>query len=165
MIDIVKQIEDVIKIQKMISSSSSHKYKYMSGYDFVLKNGVKCIPQPYDASKYAGVPRTKKECFRNAYYLSLYEGLIYVEGLGFNNLITEHAWCVDEDMNVYDPTWDEPETREYYGVLFNMDYVEKIARESEVWGVIQNYKGRFPLLTGEHTDFKHKFESNESKRN
>ena len=154
MVNIKKHISDIIKIQKM--SSQPKSCPYISTYDFVLRNGVECIPKAYDSDKYVGIPRIKRECFRNAYYLAFREGLIYVEGFGFNLMVTEHAWCVDEDLNVYDPTWDKPETRAYYGVLFDINYVEMVAAESEVWGVISNYKQRFPLLTGEHMDFKHK---------
>jgi len=161
-----KYLEDMVKIQKMITNpDSSRKYEYMSGSEFILKNGVQCIPRAYNVDEFKGVPRIKRECYRNAYYLAWYTGLIYVEGIGINIIGTEHAWCIDSDFNVYDPTWDNPEKHSYYGVPFDLDYVEKIMHETEVYGVLQNWTQRFPLFTGEHTDFKHKFENNESRRN
>lgn len=59
------------------------------------------------------------ECYVNAYYLAHNQGLYYVEGLAIVPSIgfpMEHAWCVDADGHVYDPTWEAG--TDYFGVAF-----------------------------------------------
>lgn len=68
------------------------------------------------------------ECFRNAAWLSRTSKLHYVEGYAVASarlsLPLPHAWCVDDEGRVYDPTWAEG--RAYYGVVFDRDRVEDL---------------------------------------
>lgn len=50
------------------------------------------------------------ECFENAARLAAETGLRYFEGLAVcarNPEALHHAWCVDEDGEVVDPTWTD----------------------------------------------------------
>src|SRR4030042_1175197 len=62
-----------------------------------------------------------KMCFRNAFQLMLSrEDLFYVEGYAICKSVCLpllHAWCVDSEGKVYDPTWEDGV--EYYGVVFD----------------------------------------------
>lgn len=133
--------------------------QYSSMYDFVLKNGVECKPQVFPYQKFECAPRTKRECFRNAWILAEWFDLIYVEGYANSIIPVIHAWCVDEELNVYDPTWDDPEKASYFGVLFSNRYVGNTIFERCKYGVLDNFEMRYPLLTGIHNDFKYKFKT------
>jgi hypothetical protein len=153
-------LESLVKLQKL--NDRLPKEKYISIFDFILQNGQECFPQEFNFELYPHVPRTKRECFRNAYHLAEMHDLIYVEGIANDIIPVQHAWCVDINCNVIDPTWDHPETCSYFGVLFDLSFVSKTIFKRRMFGVIDNVEHRFPLLTGKHLDFKYKINKNES---
>lgn len=64
-----------------------------------------------------------KECFFNAQLLAfIYDSLTYCEGIGSSVIATEHAWLIDTDGRVVDPTWVKPSDRhthrmiDYFGI-------------------------------------------------
>lgn len=60
------------------------------------------------------------ECYVNAYYLAMNQGLHYTEGMAIHGKVgfpMDHAWCVDDAGQVYDPTWDNGQ--DYFGVAFD----------------------------------------------
>jgi hypothetical protein len=75
-----------------------------------------------------------RECFQNAFLRTLYfDNLTYCEGYAFSGLLpVHHAWCVDENDVVVDPTWREKKNREpaanweYFGV--RLDVRRHVAR-------------------------------------
>ena len=73
-----------------------------------------------------------RECFRNAATLALRKPNIYmyVEGYAVNRWIAmhtvAHAWCINSDNFVVDPTWDEG--TEYFGVPFRHDYLRRVLK-------------------------------------
>ncbi len=80
---------------------------YTSEADFILKNGR--------SFEYAALPRgvrmgRPRECFRNAAALALRKPdmYMYVEGYAVNRWIAmqtvAHAWCINSDNFVVDPT-------------------------------------------------------------
>jgi hypothetical protein len=82
----------------------------------------------------------KKQCFANAAQLARStSGLHYVEGYavaGRLMLPLAHAWCVDDEGRVYDPTW--PDGRDYYGVVFDRDRVEDLRQMTGSHDVLTN---------------------------
>lgn len=84
-----------------------------AGAKQVLVDGKSYPFAPYDAERWGPKGRFK-ECFRNAYRwaikwdpeLTYCEG--YATGTGFP---VHHAWLIDPDGNVQDPTWREPHDR------------------------------------------------------
>jgi hypothetical protein len=78
----------------------------------------------------------RRKCYMNAYRLSMqYANLRYVEGVATTtdlNLPMEHAWCVDDDGNVYDPTWDNG--ADYFGMAIKMDSLVECMRKTGVYG-------------------------------
>lgn len=85
--------------------------------EFVLRHGREGKPAPW-----RGERMTAKECFRNAWLIAdCCPELTYCEGYAvspFSIWPTIHAWAVDRDGMVYDPTWRDPENSLYLGVQF-----------------------------------------------
>lgn len=136
--------------------TSNRNLPYASFEEFVLKNG-----REYTKRQDMKVKRGKpKECFMNAYRLADEMGLTYVEGFAFTKTMSKaiypllflHVWCVDNEGNVYDPTWKDGE--QYFGVAFNMNYLWKTIYSRRISGVINNPEEGFPLLSGKHKKFK-----------
>jgi predicted ABC-type ATPase len=102
----------------------------------VLKNGKYYKPQPLPKKYKFG---TVKECFRNAYQLTDYNGdLQYVEGFAvpdFVDLPIWHAWAVDKEGNVVDNTWRTPGVL-YFGIPFDRDFMSSVVLETEHYGIM-----------------------------
>ena len=120
--------------------------------EFVLKYG-----RDYTAAPWPRKRMMMKGCYRNAYKLvesafGLRHKPTYVEGYAVNRWITEHivahAWCINSDNFVVDPTWDEG--TEYFGVPFRHDYLRRVLKARRDYGLIDNAEMDFPLVTGAH---------------
>jgi hypothetical protein len=95
--------------------------------NFILKHGrifPRTGPSP---SRYRMPEAQLKMCYQNAFTLALrfHDELAYAEGVAIVGGIpgTDHAWCVDLDGNVIDPTWKYDKTQGYQGVPFDLKYV------------------------------------------
>lgn len=98
-------------------------------------------------------------CFSNATLkMSDNQSLTYVEGYAVHcGLPLEHAWCVDENGKVIDPTWKPtyvngnavPEGAiEYFGIPFKRKYVLGTIITRGYYGVLDNPQENFPLYRG-----------------
>ena len=79
-----------------------------------------------------------QQCFMNAYQYAERHDLFYVEGYAMpNGLIPlSHAWCVDKEGVIHDPTWDHAD--DYFGVPFYLDTVQEILQETGYYGIFDN---------------------------
>ena len=128
----------------------NQKWPYSCFEDFVFQNG-----RSFTNHSKKTIKRGKmKECFMNAYRLAESSGFIYVEGFAISSIgfPVLHAWCIDSNDNVYDPTWSDG--KEYFGVPFKIEYVLKTMLKRKSYGVIDNFECRFPLISGVDKDFK-----------
>ena len=84
------------------------------------------------------VPRDEAGmCYRNAAQLAETEGWTYVEGVAASErlgIAMFHAWCLDDDGRVVDPTWEEPEQCVYWGIPFAEDFVYELLRHYDLYG-------------------------------
>lgn len=79
------------------------------------------------------------ECYTNAAELCLRGGLHYCEGYATPaniNWPLPHAWCIDDDGRVVDPTW--PDGGHYFGTVFSHGGLGRILRQTGVHGVYEN---------------------------
>lgn len=128
------------------------KFKYCCLEDFVLSNGKKFnkIPKPKWVKK--GII---KQCFSNCLEAVLKhpDKLTYCEGYASGIIPVHHAWLLYENQ-VIDPTWVgksfEDRNPEYMGVPFKIEYVVKIAKETNYYSVLDNWTQGYPLFTNEH---------------
>lgn len=104
-----------------------------------------------------GASGTLKECYSNAGQLAIdNDGLTYVEGIATTAIIPlSHAWCVDPEGRVIDPTWFDHEETDYFGVEFATRYLIEETLRTETWGVLWENECRpnLPLLRGEVDDW------------
>jgi hypothetical protein len=80
-------------------------------------------------------PMPLSQCYENAFRLaSRTKAFHYVEGIALGIMPLHHAWCVDQDGNVIDPTWairdqgDKPYGQAYFGVELSLDEVRRSRR-------------------------------------
>jgi len=96
------------------------------------------LPRPYR-------PMPPKQCFTNAARLvGRYPKLTYVEGFAVRESIgfpMHHAWAVDADRNVIDPTWNAPEDCAYWGVPFDRENWERWSVRPMSWSLFDSGRG------------------------
>jgi len=134
-------LEAMVEMKKKMSRPE--EWKYGSIEEFILAHG-----RPFESVKEPPRRGKMKECFKNATELSLHDRrYIYVEGYAIRQgigLPLHHAWCVDKEGTVYDPTWEEG--TEYYGVPFEHLFVVKMAFKAETYGLLDLWHLQWPLL-------------------
>lgn len=117
--------------------------------EFVLRHGEVWTPQELPR-RFA--PRQPKACFFNAATIvrqarrSGRRPLRYVEGFATTaglGLAVHHAWAVDEEGLVIDPTWTTAGPGiAYLGIVFDLDQLPRGAGSS----VLDNWHDGWPLL-------------------
>jgi hypothetical protein len=97
-------------------------------YEFVLAHGQDFKSGPLPSRFEAGKP---KMCYCNAVELTLLEPtLFYAEGFAMStHMPIPHAWCVDREGNVYDPTLKKPEDLQFFGVRLISEAVRNLMEE------------------------------------
>mgnify|MGYP001012730423 FL=1 len=110
----------------------------------MLKCGGFYVRQPTDRPQAWARP---KRCFVNAARLAATrrDELQYVEGWAWGKVPLHHAWCVDRDGNVVDPTWEpDPLLDAYFGVPF--DLVDVSIAIVASGSVLLDHANRYPIL-------------------
>lgn len=104
---------------------------------FCLRHGTLSTSSPLPRGIKKGVV---KECLKNAGRLALdSQGcLTYCEGWAqmpaHRGLTTYHAWCLDRQGNVVDPTWAHKVGHEYLGVPIKTSALLQQVLLTEQWG-------------------------------
>ncbi len=103
-------------------------WRYGSFEKAILEHGVSAPPKPRPPNIKRGVPT---HCYYNCQQLVLkYQSLTYVEGYavpqGFKFLMPiNHAWVLDADGKVIDPTW-EPFGICYLGIPMTTEWLKTV---------------------------------------
>lgn len=119
-------------------------YHYNSFADFLLREARFWTAQQLPARYPSMIPRA---CYWNAWKLAKrFRSLRYVEGYAYGGLIpVMHAWCVDRDDRVIDPTWagvyDDLTEVAYFGVVVPREYLREHGP-----GVIDDWQNHWPLM-------------------
>lgn len=111
-------------------------------HDYLQKNGAK----EFEAAKLPKevVRGPKGECYANATQAMWHNpelGLQFAEGFAYEpntGLHYQHAWCVDRNGKVVDPTWDHPEKCKYYGVVYDKKPYVAFITKTKYYGVLGN---------------------------
>lgn len=134
--------EEVLAYCRMVQSVRGRLrpegWTYTGMEDFLLDRGTfwTAAPLPPNVRQ-----MTPKACFWNALKMAQRHRRTwrYVEGLALGILPVHHAWVVDADGVVIDPTWETP-GRAYFGVVFDVD--ERLVAEGPV---LDNWRKGFPV--------------------
>lgn len=114
------------------------------GHEFTMWKLQHCV-----AFEPAPLPRNitrgpMKECYRNAAELAIWnKDMTYVEGWAHSGLIAvEHAWCVDKQGKVVDPTWPDVRGKgfEFLGVPLSTEYLIHHLEETQMYGIFCDYR-------------------------
>jgi hypothetical protein len=89
-----------------------------------------------------------RACYSNAIQLACQSPrrFVYVEGQGVPKLAgfpVEHAWVLDREGRVYDPTWRDGLA--YFGIPFRLGFVLKSIRKSRECSIIENWEHSYPV--------------------
>lgn len=84
----------------------------------------------------------EKRCYNNSVaYSRARDDLIYAEGYALDPEIgfpIEHAWLIDSQGKVLDPTWDENDDHTYFGIAFKTSFViEMLTLTGNVPGLLR----------------------------
>ncbi|HEY4311124.1 MAG TPA: hypothetical protein VGN12_16870 [Pirellulales bacterium] len=142
---------------EMLSECGITEYIPMFSLNIRVLSFLRRYGRPYAPSTLPKGYRRRKMgyCFYNAYSLMLDSTLpdskrpplTYVEGLSVSENGTGgiHAWCVDADGRVIDPTW--PNAQAYFGIPFQVQYVARASLErNSVYSVLNDYDRGYPLM-------------------
>ncbi len=99
-----------------------------------LRPAFRCVPQG---------------CFDNAFRLAKRQGYRYTEGYacGPASIPVHHAWCLNAQNEVIDPTWSDHLAigDEYVGVVIPFDLV-KSTRHQANQSVLMNWQRGYPIF-------------------
>lgn len=151
---------DITNYLKMISTLENEGKGICS---FVLKHGQAWSAHP--TKERSPIKRGPvKQCFANSQktlVTLLQQGkddaFFYVEGFAVANMAgvglpVLHAWLVDSQGRVYDPTWIEAEKNDYFGVPFNSEYVfARIEKDALYHSLIDHFPSRWELIRNPST--------------
>lgn len=84
-----------------------------------------------------------QQCYQNAYELVVAcPELTYVEGYALGSFFpVAHAWTVDEDGRIIDPTWaslDDIDEAAYVGVKFSTEFMVRHILNRQWWSVFES---------------------------
>jgi hypothetical protein len=139
----------MIRDHLMIRQKISDGRDWMSA--FMLKHGVE---YRFGPGSFTGPRAEQGACFKNATLLMLRERhLTYAEGVvGVYGIPIDHAWCVDPDGLVIDPTLDAAisgggmeRITGYFGVPFRREYVERAIIANGFYGLLDGWHARKTL--------------------
>jgi len=117
---------------------------------FVERHGRFFEPQAFPKSYRRG---KLSLCFANSYRMAIRHKLTYVEGyaLGETGMCHLHAWCIDTEGRVLDPTWRTADA--YFGIPFQTRYLLAVIKDRETrlgenayFGLLDDCQAGFPLM-------------------
>lgn len=143
-------IEDIGKQIRATCMPGTKGYQYASIYELVADQGRYFTSQPLPPPFRRMRP---KECFHNAATTAIRHhelGIMYCEGyvnVLKNNIVPLlHAWCVDHNGNVIDPTIGYQPHTQYIGIPFELDFVIHAYGVRKAGSILDDWQNGWPLL-------------------
>lgn len=143
-------IEDLGRQIKALGDPKNRGYQYASIYELVADQGRPFTARPLPP---AFEKMSPKECFRNASIVAIRHagaGIMYCEGyvntLPGNIVPILHAWCIDRDENIIDPTLAYQPHIEYIGIPFDLRFMLYTFEIHKAGSLLDDWKNGWPLL-------------------
>jgi hypothetical protein len=152
----VTEIQNYLEMLQTVQATHKRPdgWHYHGPADLVLQHGKLYERKPYPKTWQKGQP---KECYQNAFLLAIEKSLIYCEGWATTGIIPViHAWCLDVDGKIVDPTWDG---QTYFGIPFKMEWLLVFLQKQKYYGLLDNWQNGFPLMNVPVEDFLYKEEA------
>ena len=94
-------------------------------------------PYHFDEDSFSGSKKTQGLCYQEAGRAALDKNFTYVEGyVSVHGVPIHHAWVVDSDGRVHDPTLQDGRgVHGYFGVPFKTNYVRETILRTGMWGM------------------------------
>jgi hypothetical protein len=145
--DYLSQVADLVE-----RASRREGWRYGSYERFVLENG-RSWPLPTSGkARPKGLRKMpNRQCYENALHVCLeheFDDVAwqYVEGYAQSLMPVQHAWCIDSEGRVVDPTWPDLGA-EYYGIAISLTDVRKVVLKTRYYGVLPNdFLNEFTVL-------------------
>ena len=131
-----KSIEGLKEFLGMIANHQNLPKDFKTApAQLLLDNGR---PFYINENTFSGRRGTPKECYKNAALAVLDNPkLTYVEGqMAFHGVPIDHAWCVDQQGNVVDPTVKDGEDTAYFGIPISTEYLKRQLLKQKVYGIL-----------------------------
>lgn len=144
--DIKSEDESIVGIKKYLETIKGFRGNLPKDIKYSTESFILEFGKHYymNENSFVGKRGIKKQCYMNAYKLMMKNPqYTYVEGyVDIGPLHIEHAWCINKEGIVIDPTFVQPEESHtikphgYFGVPFLSKYVMDVALETGVYGII-----------------------------
>lgn len=107
----------------------------------LAKYGRRFLPRPIDGVRFNTGP--KGACFKNATAEALARtDVFYVEGYAIEERVpvpVQHAWLVNGEGSVIDPTWGSRQGSAYFGIPFTQQFVaSSLTLTGDTAGILVN---------------------------
>lgn len=122
--------------QDTLSPGAFERFVLKYGYEFKEVIGLPASMPPGQPQRCFGNAALEAHCNPNEY--AYVEGYAYQYGL----IPIAHAWLIDRQGRVIDPTWNTSRPVEYFGVIFKHSYIKNKLGLS----MIDNWQKKWPLL-------------------
>ncbi|WP_436501704.1 hypothetical protein [Actinokineospora sp. HUAS TT18] len=121
--ELVSWLQGQVDVNRALSGTAGWMFSCVE--DLVLNCGFWGVPASLPGGHGCG---PGGQCYANASRYSEVYGATYVEGysLTHSGLVYAHAWCVDDQGAVHDPTWSDGAGLAYLGILFSADYARSV---------------------------------------
>jgi hypothetical protein len=139
--DVIDYLEMTVRARRVLADDMRPSYE-----QFVLDNG-----ESYSVLGDPVEPMNPGECFKNCALTALANpNFTYVEGWATSVIPLHHAWLLDENGTVVDPTWGHRPGTQYFGVEFaDYEVLDTIERSDYGFSMLYPMSGGHPLLAAE----------------
>jgi hypothetical protein len=146
--ELLQYLFDVREVRLKNHHRSGGNFKYAGFEDYLIQHGTFFTPKHLPPTVR---PMMVSQCYENAFRVaSRSKAFHYVEGVALSLIPVDHAFCVNAEGDVVDPTWASGRTElglAYIGVELDLTEV-KASRRVGTLSLSGDYRRGWPVLQG-----------------